>query len=218
MARKRLFSVNQDAYEKALRREIMEIMVTQKHLMKARAMGFIEEMNFHKREILLENGTTSDYIRKKALINSITSERLQWELRGTKLSLKTSAMGKDFKNSHIGWYYELGTGTQYRPPRPGFKLPHPGDPNPYRPFGSGTVIVSRSKNDNGGKWKDMGGNIRRTNSRKGGKPLKGLETRSYRWFERAHDVTVNAICEKLKEVPKKVNITHFIEGRNITLK
>ena len=218
MARKRLLSVNATAYEKALRREIMEIMYKQKALLKQRAIRNIESMNFHKREILLENGTTSDFIRKRALVNSLTSERFQWELNGTKLSLITTAMSKDFKQSHIGWYYEFGTGSKYEPPKIGFQLPHPGDPNPYRPFGSRTVIVSRSKEDNGGYWKDMGGNTRRTNSRRGGKPLKGLETPAYKWFEKAHKETVEDISKELSTVHERVNITKFIEGRHIILK
>lgn len=217
MARKQPLAIDTIAYEKALRREVMAIMVRQKGLMKERAIRNIEAMNLHKREMMLEKGTTSDLIRKRALVNSVVSERLQWEMNGTMLSLITTAMSTNFEQSFIGWFYEFGTGTKYQAPKVGFALPNPGDKNPYRAFGSGTTIVSRSKSDNGGYWTDMGGNKRKTNSKRGGKPLPAFNTPAYKWFSRAHEETVEAIKEELKEVPNRVNVTKFIEGRHIRL-
>lgn len=217
MARKKPLLVDKVAYEKALRRELHEIMVRQKSLMKDRALRNIDAMKLHKGTTLLENGSTSDFLRKKALVNSIVGERFQWEMNGTRLSMVTVAMARDFKESYIGWFYEFGTGVYYEPPKVGFSLPHPGDPNPYRAFGSGTTIVSRSRKDNDGLWTDMGGNKRRSVSQKGGKPLPAFNTPAYKWFDKAHKETVEAVKKEVEDVPNRVNITKFIEGRHIRL-
>lgn len=217
MANKRPFAIDRIAYEKALRREVMAIAVRQKALMKERAISNINLIKFHKNTILLVDGTTSDMLRKRALVTSIINDRVQWEMDGTKLSIVTKAMSKNFKESFIGWFYEFGTGTKFEAPRAGFSLPHPGDPNPHRAFYSGTTIVSRSRNDGDGYWTDMGGNKRKANSNIGGKPLNVFNTPSYKWFERAHVETVEEIKRELEQVPEKVNITKFIKGRNIRL-
>lgn len=115
---------------------------------------------------------TSDLERREALVASIKAERVgTFSKTWNKLVMGTyvDAMKTNFKDSHIGWYYEMGTGEKadkgvyasYN-----YSLPLAGDENPYRKPGIGTPIVSRSNKD--GNWIDFGGNVRSTNSNIGG--------------------------------------------------
>lgn len=121
--------------------------------------------------------TTSDAQRRDAVIQSIGASRVEREVRDT-LRLHFYALNKNFKESHIGIYYEYGTGE--KADEAPLKIQNlRGSINRYR---TGKAIVSRSKHINyagigNGKWYDMGGNIRITGSPKAG--VNDAKFRSY---------------------------------------
>ncbi|SNS22128.1 hypothetical protein SAMN05446037_100687 [Anaerovirgula multivorans] len=179
---------------------------------------------------------TSDAERAAALASSIAVDYLKWKSDDV-LETQVKAMENNFKDSHIGWYYEIGTGeysdaslySQY-----GFTRSL-GDPNPYRIASVGSSIVSRSKKD--GQWKDFGGNIRETGSAIGGvggtdPPSKkdgtkiapdkyaemvsnfrtyiGEDVQAYRWFEKSVEEVRDQVVDIYLKHINDVDITDYI--------
>jgi hypothetical protein len=143
-------------------------------------------------EIHLANGgTTSDAQRKSALLKSIVSDQVKWESDNI-LRTAVRAMANNFKESHIGWYYEYGTGkraenlpvTAYRIAAAGIRA--------HTPHRYGREIVTRSIHDNGGTWIDMGGNLRISHSPRGGETDEGFrkyigdDVEAYHWYRTAY--------------------------------
>jgi hypothetical protein len=118
-------------------------------------------------------------------------------------------MKNNFENSHIGIYYEYGTG-EYAEDVSWVK--NLGDPNPYR---SGREIVSRSKKD--GLWRDAGGNVRITGSPLGGgygekfRNYIGNDIQPLHWFEYTfNDFVKNYLMPEYSKTIKKVNPLKYI--------
>lgn len=127
---------------------------------------------------MADGSVTSDKERQESLVQSIKSGRVgtldsvaegfnrYWE--GIVYGTYVTAMEDGFKDSHVGWYYEIGTGEESDPELYArYNMTASlGDVNPYRLPHIGAPIVSRSRND--GTWRDLGGNIRSTRSPVGG--------------------------------------------------
>lgn len=171
-------------------------------------------LNLHKHPVrLVGSDETSDFLRKKALLDSISKEKLQWQ-ENDLLKTAVTAMGSDFQESHIGVYYEYGTGTKAEPG--GEKYLLMGDKNKYR---AGSRIVTRSKKDSSkGYWTDMGGNKRQSKSPKGGDPLPQYETEAEHWFENAFKEIQPFVLDRYREAIKRVPVAKYFTVNNIIIR
>lgn len=234
------FDVERYAAEikKALRKATREI----RELLFETIVSNIEELDFKDNEVQLAGGgITSDEERKQALLNSVKKnghvraniDSFDGYFGEVVMSASLSAMETNFKDSHVGWYYEIGTGEEsdlegyakYDMP------PSMGDKNPYRLPYVGAPIVSRSKRE--GYWRDLGGNLRSTESNIGGigndlppvlsngerMPYKqykrlvekfreyiGEDVKAYYWFERAVEEVSDQVLDIYKEAVLDVDI------------
>jgi hypothetical protein len=172
--------------------------------------------------VLMANGdTTSDAERKDALLDSILADKIEWI--GGELHTAVRAIANNFKESHIGVYYEYGTGSAALDNMQSLKYYTLGDRNPYR---TGKEIVSRSKygrmikeevNGKGvtvgleGYWRDMAGNLRRTRSTWGGVRNEGFiraiggDTQPQLWYYRGVLNLKQKYRSMILEAIKKVN-------------
>lgn len=198
----------------------------------------VRSLPFKANEVKLAGGkTTSDLDRRYALIDSIRAGYTEWQENNV-LKAVVRAMDTDFSESHIGWYYEIGTGEKsdlslYN--KYGFSESL-GDSNPYRIPKVGSPIVSRDRKD--GYWRDLGGNLRETSSSVGGignqnpptgkdgKPIMdqdryrevverfrtyiGEDIEAYRWFEKSVEAVRKDIIDIYKKAVARVPISNYI--------
>ncbi|GEA16755.1 hypothetical protein E308F_30010 [Moorella sp. E308F] len=170
---------------------------------------------------LAGGGVTSDRKRKQALINSIVGDKVS-EYRYYVLRTAVKAMVNNFKNSHIGIYYEFGTGEAGDDIPPKWRDLE--DPNPAR---TGKKIVSRGRDvmyRSGrvpGVWRDMGGNMRITGSRYAGgsgpkfREYIGEDILAYYWFRNATTHLNEEALRILKEAVKKVHPGKYLSLRPV---
>jgi hypothetical protein len=123
-----------------------------------------------------------------------------------KQGYEITAMGSNYKDSHIGNYYEYGTGEKAVLPPTGMYL---GDRNPFR---SGATIVSRSYSQ--GPWKDMGGNARYSGGRGGintpeFRSYIGEDIEAYRWFQDAFEKNRAFAFDEYRKAWKTVDFKKF---------
>lgn len=201
---------------------------------KANAEGLPMKSN----RVLTAEGTTSDAQRKGALLASIAEESLGWQAAQISSALlelpskmntntsyisEVSAMKKgDYKDTHVGNYYEYGTGEKENVARikaTGINL---GDRNPFREPASNAPVVSRPLST----WTDMGGNIRKsygkggvTRASKGFNNYVGDDIEAFSWFKDAYEEvrTSGKVKEAYQEELSKV-YSNFSKGNNPYLK
>ncbi|GEN36111.1 hypothetical protein [Aneurinibacillus danicus] len=168
---------------------------------------------FRSHKVTLESGmVTDDTARSRALADSIQAYvlgQVSLMVNGV-YRMAVTAMEKNFERSHIGLYYEYGTGTQELSISP---LPRLGEWNPARNNGvpvAGAPIVTRS-----GLWRDAGGNVRTTRSKVAGKPIKrpGWETPALRWFANTVEENRQAYYMKLTAAVRSVHPGKYIRLR-----
>jgi hypothetical protein len=88
--------------------------------------------------------------------------------------------------------------------------------NRYR---MGRDIVTRSVHDSDGTWVDMGGNLRRTRSPRGGESDEGFrkaigdDVEAYHWFRRAYRESKDEMFDIFKDAIKKVHPAKFFKVR-----
>lgn len=224
-------------YESEMKKALMRATREVKQLLIDTIIRNIEALPFKDNPVKLASGRiTSDAERKKALLDSISKDghvRMHIEnfagyYGSVVLETSVSAMASNFEESHVGWYYEIGTGEESDPrgyAQYGMSASL-GDVNPYRLPHVGAPIVSRSAKD--GYWRDLGGNLRKTGSNLGGignpEPPKamdpdkyaelverfreyiGEDIKAYYWFERAVEEVSQKILDIYKEAVKSVDI------------
>lgn len=182
-----LMYLNADRLEMELRKRLRKANSEVKNLLRETMLRNVSALPMKSNSVRMAGGsTTSDIERKNALINSITGDRVYtyektWDTMV--MGSYVDAMASNFKDSHVGWYYEVGTGEESDPDlysEYGLSASL-GDVNPYRLPEVGAPIVSRSRRDGG--WKDFGGNLRSTSSNIGGiggnEPPEGIEPDRY---------------------------------------
>lgn len=154
----------------------------------------VASINFKTNKVRLAGDLvsyTSDAERKHSVIDSIESSKIMRDANDS-LRVYFMALNKNFKDSHIGIYYEYGTGENAIEAPSKIKR-MAGTPNKVR---AGKEIVSRSKHINyagqgKGKWYDMGGNLRITGSPEAGvhdskfKQYIGEDVEAKQWFGKA---------------------------------
>lgn len=204
---------------KDLRRELTRVTKELHDELYDKVVAKASSLPFKDNEVRLASGrTVSDAERRGALLNSIVKQSLEWKKNGV-MKYVVEAMNHNFKNSHIGLYYEYGTGE---------KIDKGADPeyeslllrhwNPFRAPHVGSRIVSRSKYIDGGVWTDIGGNKRITRSPGGVynsrfREYIGEDIQAYHWFRDAYREVAEGIDKRYLEVIKKVNPAKYIYVR-----
>lgn len=178
--------------------------------------------------VRLANGRiTSDADRRMALLSSIVY-RSPFREEMYRLHSRVSAMGSNFTESHIGYYYEYGTGEKADPSHlPMVGVGNSRNWNIFRSGGVPTVgapIVSRSKNVHGGQWTDLGGNRRVTGSLRGGEDDEGFreyigeDTPALHWFGQAVKEVKEDLYRNYRKVLREVSFSHyFTTAKSFTL-
>ena len=187
----KLMVFNLRDYERALERAASHIVKSIADKIVERALTNLSVIKFHDYPVTMAgdnvrkvgrlrrmtgSGYVTDASRKAALIGSIVSEEIKSQSNVRKAYM-VRTMANNFKDSHIGIYYETGTGEYWDGSV--FRTNIQPERNPVR---SGRKIVTRPA---GSTWRDLGGNVRSGGAGTGGKPLDGFQVRSYRWFRRA---------------------------------
>lgn len=206
-------------YERALMNAIKQVHKELRDELWQLARDQASALPFKDNPVRLAGGSyTSDRDRADELISSIIAERLEW-VGGKVLRTAVSAMSTNFEESHIGVYYEYGTGENVEPDETSSKYLAMGERNPFRLPVAGSPIVTRSKFYKQGRWRDLGGNLRETDARWGGRRDEGFidyvgeDLEAYHWFSKAFD----HVRAKAKErYIKAIESVHF--GKFIRLK
>lgn len=197
-----------DDYLQALAKEMKQALTELRNELRKNVMENIASIPFRKRAVDLGGGRmTSDKLRAESLMESILAPPVSsMNLQANNfMTAVVTAMGSNFEESHIGVYYEYGTGDLVEPDEDSRKYYMMGDRNPYR---KGRPIVTRNRKD--GAWFDMGGNERLTKSGKGGKPYDEGVVRAYHWFRNAFNDIEDKVQPKLMEAYKSVDINDYI--------
>ena len=146
----------------------------------------------------------TDATRKHALINSIILDKAV-KTSVSRVSVAVKTMANNFKDSHIGIYYEHGTG-QYASGGftnvTGAKY----DRNPLR---IGNDIYTRP----GQEWTDLGGNRRISNAGELRK-LNGFAVKPYKWFEKAVEIANKQFSKVLSNEMKYLHIEKYLQIKN----
>lgn len=157
----------------------------------------VPEVGFRSRT---SNYGLTDASRKSALLSSIVLDKA---VRSTasKISVTVNTMANNFKDSHIGIYYEHGTG----PYADGFTQVSGAkyEANPNR---GGKNIYTRP----GQLWTDLGGNSRISFAKKVQK-VNGLAVYSYKWFEKAVKSTEKQFAKVLSEEMQHLHIAKYLQ-------
>lgn len=220
-----------------LQRVLKEATLKIRKLLYEEVDGEVRKITFKSNPVRMADGSiTSDNARKYALFQSITEESFKWfesdlvdkflkmsapsgyKLGMTAMETGVTAMGEqgDYSKSHIGIYYEYGTGQGANTGKLNSLPISLGDPNPWRAFGSGQPIVSRSH----GYWKDAGGNVRKS-SGPGGKrtaefvKMIGDYTEAYGWFQKAFDNIVPEAAVIYREALNSVNFIDYFHVKKV---
>jgi hypothetical protein len=231
---KRPFQFDGKAYFDALRKELWAASRGIREELVNRTRAAAGNLEFKTNKVNLANGLfTSDAERAGALINSIVGEKVErfqgsmearaldampwsWKPEQSAMRVRVTAMEKgDYEKTHIGNYYEYGTGAKERPGllnKVGISM---GDDNPFRPPKSGKPVVTRPD----GLWTDMGGNVRksygrggisRSESRKFSQFI-GPDIRAHRWFEQAFKELQPWIIQQYSIAARKVDFRDYFD-------
>lgn len=142
----------------------------------------------------------TDASRKYALLNSIILDRAV-RTTASRVSVTVKTMANNFKDSHIGIYYEHGTG----PYAEGFTKVT-GAKYEANPLRKGKDIYTRP----GQTWTDLGGNSRISYARRIQK-INGLAIQPQKWFERAVRSTEKRFAEVMSEEMKHLHIAKYLQ-------
>lgn len=203
-------------YIRDLEQELRKAMYRVRDAVHQKALEYAARLPFKDNEVKLADGsTTSDAERAGAFLSSILVDRVSWEMNRTVLKTAVFAMRDNFKESHIGFYYEYGTGTKEDPDSPIFSIGDGRNFNTFRLPVVGSRIVTRSKYVNGGVWEDLGGNKRITNSPRGGEYDQGFreyigeDIEPHHWFERAYQESIEYALNEFREAVKRVPVSNY---------
>lgn len=205
-----IMGFDSERYLKDLRKELSKAMHKIRNLLYKRVRQNIRRLPFKDNPVVMADlSITSDLERSRALLNSVSYEKVNLVGMGL-LQTAVSAMGGDFRDTHIGIYYEFGTGYHEEPVPWVANLPQDGNI-----FRAGSAIVTRSKYVNGGLWRDLGGNLRITQSPRGGERDKGFvdyigdDIEAYHWFGWALVNTKAEAADIIRQAVAKVSPLNY---------
>ncbi len=204
-------------YVEDLEKALVKVMTDINDEMYKEVRASASALPFKNHKVYTVDGVTSDAERSDKFIASIVQNRVV-KLRKGIIHTSVHTMEDNFKDTHIGLYYEYGTGTKEDKDSP---LPFMGDWNEYRNGGvpmAGARIVTRPHE----LFTDAGGNLRVSNSVVPGMPIKtpGWEVQAHHWFSEAYERMrasyfnrivavvrdINPISEKYLKVRTEINL------------
>lgn len=146
----------------------------------------------------------TDASRKFAVIDSMVLGDIA-RRANNKLGITVYTLAKNFKDSHIGIYYEHGTG-QYAD---GSYTRVSGMKYEENPLRSGMDIYTRP----GQEWTDLGGNRRISNAGSLRK-LPGFAVRPQRWFARAFEYANSQFARVFSEELQYMDIRKYLQVKS----
>lgn len=236
MARRRqsdFLFFNAKGYMQALRKNLEIASKEIRDLVHEKARQNAESLPFKDSKVALVSGITSDAARKTALFNSIVASNLDYQAAKISDSLASSlptgtinysvsAMGSNgnYKDSHIGIYYEYGTG-QGMDVGSLKNLPISlGDNNPHRDLISDKPIVTRGGNKStNDRWTDAGGNLRVSKGpggERGDVFVKqiGDYVEAEHWFRKAYESVKDEARDKFRIAVKDVDLMVYLTHKS----
>lgn len=194
------FRFDSSGYLEKLRSTLKSALTATRDEMYIKVKDNASKLDYSDNQVTMLRGggvhRTSDLDRKKAIVDSIYRDKVRQLTSQKKIVTTITALGKNWKDDHIGMYYEYGTG-EYRSDRH-FK----GEGQYWNPFRTSKTIVTRSvfsthmdsrskwgysglrqqnkqklfvNGQRWGTWVDMGGNTRLTRSAWGGQRTPKME-------------------------------------------
>jgi len=163
---------------------------------------------------------TSDRARAGAVLGNIQKSQVE-ATSGSAISMSVKWMASNWKDSHIGLYYEHGTGEN----QDGLYERMPsvsGMSSSSRNKGkmaSRTRFVDYLGNGNPGTWRDMGGNLRYTGSLKAGQADAGFrnyvgeDVEAHYWFHGPSRVALKEVRGIIKLAIRSVPLTKYLKIR-----
>lgn len=210
-----------EGYKSAIRAELKDAMSDIRREIVQELKKSAASLPFKNNEVKLAGGVvTSDLKRKQAVMDAINSglEKVETDI----YNVTFTALARDFKDAHIGIYYEHGTGNEWDGKFQSITdAPFTVDewsPNPHR---DGRTIVSRSKHidysgHGKGVWIDLGGNVRKTGSRRAGVrddnfvKYIGEDTKAYHWYSNAFKNKYSWIINRLRTAIHNVQVSNYL--------
>lgn len=211
-------------YLKDVRKAIKEAMARVQDILYEEIRQSMYQLPFKTEAVPMVGKVTSDKERSQALFDSLVKingagrftesphvsgyipPTGSYKTHQSRMNVGIEVMGKNYGDSHIGWYYELGTGVYERViPPAGLYV---GDPNRFRKRGQPIVTRGFDKSTDG-YWTDMGGNLRRSKG-PGGRRTRafakriGADVRQHRWFEESFKTHLPEIKQIIKEAALSV--------------
>lgn len=206
------------AYINALKKGIIDAMLELRDEIYKEAVKNAASLPFKSNKVRLANGSfTSDAERVDALLKSIETDTFHW-INHQVVRTAVKAMERNFSQSFIGLFYEYGTGEKFDVSS-GINIID-SSWNVYRVQKAGSPIVTRSKYINGGYWTDLGGNLRKTLSPRGGERDEGFikyvgdDIEAHYWFRNAYLSVKDKVVERYKRVLEEVHPAKFIHLAN----
>lgn len=202
------FDVN--AFIRALERALSAVMYELRADMKAILLRRASALPFSRINAAhTAEGHTSDAARAAAFLDSFIPNKVI-DMKNGVIRMWVDTMAKNFEDSHIGLYYEYGTGHGEAADSP---LPYMGDWNPIRGAQrTGATIYTRPrvKTDDevaNTTWVDAGGNVRIASSRHiaklSGKP--GWDITAERWFTKGYEDIRDTYLDKIINAIAHIN-------------
>ena len=207
MPRKNLLTFDSEKLNSLLSKAIIEVSKVIGEDIVKQIKANLSAITFKDNEVLTTQGTTSDFERQDALINSVMYDADRY-VKDKIYNICVHAMRTNFEESHIGWYYEYGTGESEVPSLIKYKALE--EANPFR---TGKEIVSRSRTVNSGVWSDVGGNVRITRSTLGGgtstafRDYIGDDVEPHHWFARGIEESQDEIQRLLETKISQLDLT-----------
>lgn len=225
--RDKYFHFDISAYKKALGRKLSSAVVKGSELLYQELAKNITALSPKTTPVRLGDGTfTNDAERMVALLNSLAVTEVAREAHRVKRVVSAMNDGS-WQDSHVGVYYEYGTGNQQVGGERFYRLE---TPNQFR---DGRDIVTRSRyqyfdtvrkhaeakgSAEGlmGKWYDIGGNVRTTFYKKGGVRDDEFLAKGYGevepefWYAKAVENCRPKIRELIQEAVLSVHPGKFI--------
>ncbi|MEK5060938.1 MULTISPECIES: hypothetical protein [unclassified Paenibacillus] len=212
-----------------LKRELKAATMTIRQSILAEALANARKLDMREKKTVRIEGQApmSDRDRRNDMIASIVALQTEWMSSAvggkaqTLLKMGVGAMEQNssFKRSYVGLYYEYGIGGKQDPS--GYWIEGMADPNPWRSAGQPSVTRSVFQpKDKKGRWRDLGGNTRVTNSPRGGERrpvLKriGQDFKGEFWFRKAFTKysTKKFVLEQYRSAISKVDPRRYLVAK-----
>jgi hypothetical protein len=148
----------------------------------------------------------TDASRKHALLSSLVIDKVV-KTSNTKMNVMVQTMASNFKDSHIGIYYEHGTGKHLGSNGGAWDFTLvKGSKYEHNPLRRGTDIYTRP----GQEWTDLGGNKRISHAGKLQK-LNGFSIPAYHWFARAVEYANSQFNQVFNEEFSTLHINKYLQ-------